>query len=49
MGLLNKVKEKSENIAKKGLEVGKDVGEKGVNLGKKGVDEVKDSAKKDEK
>ena len=59
MSFLKKLKEKIEDAAKKGVEVGKnvgekavdvgkDVGKKGVELGKKGVDKVKDAVEKDE-
>ena len=59
MGFLKKIKKKTEDAAKKGVEVGKnvgekavdvgkDVGKKGVELGKKGVDKVKDAVEKDE-
>ena len=56
MGFLRKVKKKVEATAKKGVDVGKDVGEKGldvgknvgkkgVELGKTGVEKTKDTVK----
>ena len=55
--LLKKLKEKTEEAAKKGLDagekvvekgvdVGKKAGEKGVELGQKGIDETREVAKK---
>ena len=37
MSFLKKMKDKTEEAAKKGVEVGKEAGEKGVDVGKKGV------------
>ncbi|MFH0897490.1 MAG: hypothetical protein V1850_05545 [Candidatus Bathyarchaeota archaeon] len=48
MGFLKKIFGKTEDAAKKGVEVGKDVGGKGVDLGKKGIEKVKEVDKKKE-
>ena len=46
MGFLKKIKKKTENVADKGVDAGKDVGGHVVNAGKKGVEAGKDVAGK---
>ncbi|MCW4040858.1 MAG: SHOCT domain-containing protein [Candidatus Bathyarchaeota archaeon] len=59
MGVFNKLKSKTENTVKKGvdvgkkagektLEIGKDVGEKGIEVGKQGVKKVRAAVKDDD-
>jgi hypothetical protein len=59
LGVFNKLKSKTENTVKKGvdvgkkagektLEIGKDVGEKSIEVGKQGVKKVRTALKDDE-
>lgn len=48
MGFLKKIFKKTEDTAKKGVDVGKDVEGHAVDVGKKGVEKVKEGDKKKE-